>query len=168
MVTAVFLFVPKILSVILIALSPRRAAQFGGVPRLFASVVLETVFSTLLAPLRMIFHTWYVVLNLIGQKLVWKSQARRLKRTSFGEALQAHWVGSVGALVWALIAYAVNKALFWWVAVIVIPLLLAVPISMLCSYPSLGLFFRDHGLFLTPVEVKPSKALQLFHNLFNK
>jgi membrane glycosyltransferase len=47
----------------------------------------------------------------------------------------------------------VNKTLFWWVAVIVIPLLFAVPISVLCSYSSLGMAFRRAGIFLTPVWV---------------
>ncbi|MBF0330537.1 MAG: glucans biosynthesis glucosyltransferase MdoH [Candidatus Omnitrophica bacterium] len=168
MATSACLFIPKILSVVLIALSPRKRAGFGGVPRLFISVVLETIFSTLLAPLRMIFHTWYVVLNLIGQKLVWKSQERHSKRTSFYEALRAHWPGSLGALIWAGIAYAVNKTLFWWVSVIVIPLLFAVPISVFFSYTSLGIFFRQHSLFLTPVEVAPSKVLRRYQELFFK
>lgn len=168
LVTAALLFIPKVLSVALIALTPGKAARFGGVPRLFASVLLETLFSTLLAPLRMIFHTWYVVLNLIGQKLVWKSQARRARRTSFAEAFRAYWPGTVGALVWGAVAYAVNKTLFWWVSVIVIPLLFAVPISVYCSYPSLGQLFRGLGLFLTPVETGPSRVLSRFQGFFSR
>ncbi|MEI6437289.1 MAG: glucans biosynthesis glucosyltransferase MdoH [Candidatus Omnitrophota bacterium] len=168
MVTAVFLFIPKVLSVVLIALSPGKAARFGGLPRLVASVLLETLFSTLLAPLRMIFHTWYVVLNLVGQKLVWKSQVRRSSRTSFAEAFRAYGLGTAGALLWGGIAYAVNKTLFWWVSVIVLPLLFAVPISVFCSYPTLGGFFRQRGLFLTPGEVAPSKVLRRFQELFFK
>lgn len=164
--TAICLFTPKVLSVILIALSPKKAVEFGGVARLSLSVLIETVFSTFLAPLRMIFHSWYVVLNLIGQKLVWGSQARRLKKTSFIEAFRAHIVGSVGAFIWAVVAYAVNKTLFYWVAAIVVPLLFAVPISVLFSYPSVGLFFRKAGIFLTPVEVAPSKVLLRFQILF--
>ncbi|MBF0619709.1 MAG: glucans biosynthesis glucosyltransferase MdoH [Candidatus Omnitrophica bacterium] len=167
MVTSVFLFAPKVLSVVLIALSPRKAARFGGVMRLSLSVLFETVFSTLLAPLRMVFHTWYVILNLIGQKLVWKSQKRRLEVTTLIDAVRAHWIGSVGALAWAVIAYVVNQTLFWWVSVIVIPLLFAVPISMVFSYPSAGIFFREAGLFLTPVEVAPSKALRRFQAFFH-
>ena len=166
MVTAGFLLIPKILSVILISLSPEKRSTFGGVIRLSVSVLLETVFSTLLAPLRMIFHAWYVILNLLGQKLVWKTQSRRSRRTSFAEAFGAYWLGMVAAIVWATIAYAVNKTLFWWVSTIVIPLLFAVPISVFCSYPSLGLFFRHHGLFLTPVETVPSKVLQYYRKFF--
>ena len=85
--TAVFLFSPKILSILLVTLSREKAARFGGVLRMSLSVLLETVFSTLLAPLRMLFHAWYCVLNLIGRKLTWGSQARLQKRTSFREAL---------------------------------------------------------------------------------
>ncbi|NTV30147.1 MAG: glucans biosynthesis glucosyltransferase MdoH [Candidatus Omnitrophica bacterium] len=168
MVTSAFLLIPKVLSVILIALSPGKAARFGGLGRLLASVILETLFSMLLAPLRMIFHTWYVALNLIGQKLVWKSQVRRSHRTSYAEAMRAYGPGTVGALVWGAVAYAVNKTLFWWVSVIVIPLLFAVPISVYFSYPSLGIFFRKHGFFLTPVETAPSKVLQRFREFFFK
>jgi membrane glycosyltransferase len=166
MVTAAFLLLPKIMSVFLIVLSPDRAARFGGVTRLSISVVLETIFSTLLAPLRMIFHAWYVVLNLFGQKLVWKTQLRRSRKTSFAEAFGAYWPGMLGALVWAVISYAVNMTLFWWVSAIVLPLLFAVPISVFCSYPSLGLFFRRYGLFLTPVETAPSGILRNYQKFF--
>ncbi len=166
MATAALLFIPKILSVVLIAVSPQKRAHFGGLARLALSVLLETLFSTLLAPLRMIFHTWYVVLNLIGQKLTWKPQNRRSNRTSLAEALRAYGPGTVGAMVWGALAYAVNKTLFWWVSVIVVPLLFAVPISVFFSYPSLGRFFRARGLFLTPGEIAPSKVLRRFQELF--
>ena len=165
-VTAVFLLVPKVLSVLLIAFSPEKRDRFGGLMRLSASVLLETVFSTLLAPLRMIFHAWYVILNLLGQKLVWKTQSRRSRKTTFAQAFGAYWPGMLGAAVWAIIAYAVNKTLFWWVSTIVLPLLFAVPISVFCSYPSLGLFFRHHGFFLTPVETLPSKVLRSYQKFF--
>ena len=166
MVTAVFLLVPKILSVWLISLSPKKMANFGGGMRLSVSVVLETIFSMLLAPLRMIFHAWYVVLNLLGQKLVWKTQLRRSRKISFAKAFRAYWPGMLGAFIWSVVAYAVNKTLFWWVSVIVLPLLFAVPISVTFSNPSLGLFFRNHGLFLTPVETAPSKVLRYYQKFF--
>jgi len=154
------------LSVFLIAFSPEKRDRFGGLMRLSASVFLETVFSTLLAPLRMIFHAWYVILNLLGQKLVWKTQSRRSRKTTFAQAFGAYWPGMLGAAVWAIIAYAVNKTLFWWVSTIVLPLLFAVPISVFCSYPSLGLFFRNHGFFLTPVETIPSKVIRSYQKFF--
>ena len=166
-VTSVFLFAPKVLSFLLIILSPERLSRFGGFWRLLLSILMETFFSVFLAPIRMIFHTWYVILNLSGQKLMWKRQVRDLKKTSVGEAFRAHWTGSAGALVWAVVAYAVNETLFWWVSLIAVPLILAVPISVLFSYPSIGLFFRKIGLFLTPPEIAPSKVLSRFQELFH-
>ncbi len=158
-VTAVFLFSSKILSFIYIGMSRKRAAGFGGVFRLFVSVVMETLLSTILAPLRMVFHSWYCLLNLTGRKLTWGSQARLQKKTTFKEAFRAHILWSVLALLWGIIAFWVSKTLFWWLSMIVLPLILAIPISMCFSYQSVGLFFRNLGIFLTPLEVKPSKIL---------
>ena len=166
MVTAAFLLIPKVLSVFLIARSSEKTARFGGIGRLSMSVVLETILSTILAPLRMIFHAWYVVLNLLGPRLVWNTQSRRSARVSLAKAFRAYWPAMFGAFVWAGIAYAVNKTLFWWVSATVLPLLFAVPISVSFSNPSLGLFFRHYGLFLTPVETAPSKVLQIYRGLF--
>ena len=168
LVTGTFLLLPKFLGVLLLSFSPGKARRFGGIKNLVLGVVLETVFSTLLAPLRMIFHSWYVVLNIIGQKLVWKPQVRRSQRTSFAEAFHAYGPGMLGAFLWAGLTFMVNKTLFLWVSIIVVPLLLAVPISVFVSYPSLGLFFRQHGLFLTPVETCPSKVVRCFQELFFK
>jgi membrane glycosyltransferase len=167
-VTAIFLFSPKILSVILIGLSRERAQKFGGVLRLTISVILETLFSTMLAPLRMVFHSWYCLLNLTGRKLTWGNQERLQKQTSFREAFRAHFLWSLGALIWGFVAYAVSKTLFWWLSVIVGPLIFGIPISMIFSYPSIGLFFRKLGLFLTPPEQAPSKALQRYQALLSR
>lgn len=165
--TGLFLFTPKILSFVLIVLNPQKRAQFGGVWRLGLSIILETAFSTILAPVRMIFHTWYVLLNLTGQKLSWGSQARLLKKTSFHEAFTAHWPATVLALIWAGIAYSVSQTLFWWVSAIVTPLILGIPISIFYSYSSVGIFLRNMGIFLVPTETAPSTVLQRYQELLD-
>ena len=81
------------------------------------------------------------------------------------EAFRAHFLASAGALVWGLIAYAVSKTLFCWLSVIVVPLVLGIPISMFFSCPSVGIFFRKLGLFLTPPEKMPSKILTRYQSL---
>ncbi|MEW5895065.1 MAG: glucans biosynthesis glucosyltransferase MdoH [Candidatus Omnitrophota bacterium] len=163
--TILFLFTPKMLSFILIAGDHHKRAQFGGLKRLGISIILETIFSTVLAPLRMVFHSWYVVSNLTGKKLSWGAQARLLKKTSFHEAFSAHWLSTIIAIFWAGIAYAINPSLFWWISAIVAPLILGIPISVFYSYSSVGIFFRDMGLFLVPTETNPSKILQRYQQL---
>src|ERR1043165_23719 len=69
--TALLLFVPKILSVLLV---PRAAAgKYGGETKLFSSVASEIFVSALLAPIRMLFHTRFVVTALLGRSVGWKS-----------------------------------------------------------------------------------------------
>jgi membrane glycosyltransferase len=51
--------------------------------RLFASVVLDVVLSSLLAPIRMAFHSRFVFTNLIGRTVVWRSAPREDAETSW-------------------------------------------------------------------------------------
>ena len=47
------LFLPKLLAIAMLALGRGRARPYGGIVRLTASVVLEVVTSSVLAPIRM-------------------------------------------------------------------------------------------------------------------
>src|SRR6185369_12850474 len=57
--TAVVRFAPKILGGVLMLVGDAR--PFGGRLRATVSLLLEIVFSMLLAPIRMLFHTQFVV-----------------------------------------------------------------------------------------------------------
>ena len=86
--TAVLLLAPKVLS--LVALVVRgEAHRFGGAARLFASALIEFVHSLLLAPVRMLFHTQFVLAALTGWRLDWKSPPRDDASTSWREAAGA-------------------------------------------------------------------------------
>ena len=63
-----------------ILLARGEARQYGGAGRLMASVVLESVLATLLAPIRMAFHSRFVLLNLMGREVPWISQRREDRR----------------------------------------------------------------------------------------
>ena len=53
---------PKLLSLLLI-LKNREEHRFGGFIRLAASVILEILVSTALAPIRMWFHSKFVLIS---------------------------------------------------------------------------------------------------------
>lgn len=57
--TMVLLFLPKLLSIILIWC--KGSKEYGGFWRVTVSLLLEVLFSVLLAPVRMLFHTVFVV-----------------------------------------------------------------------------------------------------------
>lgn len=162
-VTTFFLFFPKILSVMW-TIGSGRSYLFGGPLCLIGSVVLETVSSIFLAPIRMLFHTWCVLINLVGGTSAWNKQSRHFRRTSFLEALKAHWIGSLIALVWAVIAFEINETLFLWISLVAIPLISAMMVSIVLSSPRLGIWLKSKGIFLSPVDVSPpQEAISLTH-----
>src|SRR5256712_9703192 len=82
-VIAMILFLPKILSVVLIVLKRRSAPAFGGVVRLSLSMLLQILLSSPLAPTRMAFHSPFVLLNLLRRPVAWRSQGREEITTSW-------------------------------------------------------------------------------------
>ncbi|MEB2286235.1 MAG: glucans biosynthesis glucosyltransferase MdoH [Myxococcales bacterium] len=153
-VTGMILFVPKILSVLLIAVQG-QARAFGGILRLLASVVLDVLLSSLLAPIRMAFHSRFVFTNLIGRTVVWRSQTREDAETSWGDAIRAHGFDTLFASAWGALLYWLNPEYFWWVLPIIGALVLAIPVSVLASRVAAGARARDLGFFLTPEETDP-------------
>jgi membrane glycosyltransferase len=152
-VTAIILFLPKLLSVVLILAKRGESKLFGGPGKLTLSVLLEIIVSSLLAPIRMVFHSRFVLLNLIGRTVAWRSQVRDDSETGWREAIQHHGVDTVVACVWGGCLYWLNPNYFWWVMPIIGALILSVPLSVYASRIRLGARARAAGLFLIPEEV---------------
>ncbi|KAB8146528.1 glucan biosynthesis glucosyltransferase H, partial [Raoultella ornithinolytica] len=72
--TMVLLFLPKLLSIILVWCKGPK--EYGGFIRVTLSLLLEVLFSVLLAPVRMLFHTVFVVSAFLGWEVVWNSPQR--------------------------------------------------------------------------------------------
>ena len=151
------LILPKLLATLLIA--ARGAAPYGGVLRLTASVLLEIVMSALLAPVRMLFHSRFVVAALLGWGIQWKSPPRADRSTSLVQAVRRHGVQTAIGIAWvAVVAWKAPESLPW-IALVATGLLLAVPVSVLSSYSSLGALARRARFFLTPNEAHPPREL---------
>ena len=78
--TAGVLFTPKILGAIHVL--RRGAGRFGGAAGLTLSVLTEMLLSSALAPVRMLFHTQFVLAALTNLQLQWKSPPREDAETS--------------------------------------------------------------------------------------
>jgi membrane glycosyltransferase len=158
-VTLVLLFAPKILSVGF-ALARGEAGQYGGAGKLLASVVFESVLATLLAPIRMAFHSRFVLLNLIGREVPWISQRREDRETPWRDALRHHGRDALVAGAWGSAVLWIAPAYFWWLTPVLLALVLSVPLSVLSSRVRLGELARRRGLFLTPEETAPAQELR--------
>jgi hypothetical protein len=127
--------------------------------RLGASLVVEQLFSTLLAPSMMLFHTSFVLTTLAGRSVSWNAQDRGDRGITFLEALNRHKWHLLLGLAWGVAILWIAPRYIWWMSPILIGLLLSVPLTMLTSLTSAGLWARRHGLLLTPEETEPPSEL---------
>jgi membrane glycosyltransferase len=158
-VTGILLLAPKAMALVAIV-GRGEAGRFGGGARLLASVFVEFLHSLLLAPVRMLFHTQFVVAALTGWRLDWKSPPRDDAATSWREATLRHGVHTMLAVAWA-VAIVVTSATFpWWLSPILGGLLAAIPLSTLTSRARIGRALRERGLMLTPEEYREPRVLR--------
>ena len=157
-VTAMILFLPKILSVVVLVMR-RQAQAYGGGFKLAVSVLLEVLLSSLFAPIRMLFHSRFVVQNLLGRTVSWGSQTREDSETGWWEAIRHHGLDTLFATVWGSALFWLNPHYFWWVTPIIGGLILSIPMSVLASRVRLGDRARGRGLFTIPEESAPPTEL---------
>lgn len=157
--TAVILFLPKLLCLLWIVAKQRNSRCFGGAFKLTMSVVLESVLSTLLAPVRMQFHSKFVLLTLLGQKIGWEAQSREDRGISWHSAMEMHGWGMIAAFVIGSGIFLINRPFLWWLLPILISLILAPATSVYTSRVSIGRSLRRIGLMLIPEEIDPPVEL---------
>ncbi|MDD3514375.1 MAG: glucans biosynthesis glucosyltransferase MdoH [Aminobacteriaceae bacterium] len=161
--TTLLLFLPKFLGAFPILLADFKARLYGGKIRLFLSILFEVILSMILTPIRMVFHSLFVVSTLLGKSVGWGTQSRDDRGTTWREALRAHWWGSLLGIGWGAVVYWITPSFFWWISPITFSLALSAPISVFTGRAAVGRLFRKAGLFLIPEEVElppPLRALE--------
>ncbi len=150
--TGVLLFGPKILALILRLWSTRSSRRFGGRLALLLSFVLEVVFSTLLAPVMMLFHTGFVVRILAGKAVGWPAQPRGDRGMAWRQALARHTGHVALGLLTLAVLGTLAPSFVPWIMPAVAGLLLSVPLAVLSSRRGIGVAARRLRLFVTPEE----------------
>jgi membrane glycosyltransferase len=158
-ITVAVLFLPKFFGALLAVRDARLRRGFGGAARLFVSLGLEQLFSILLAPAMMLFHTTFVVTTLAGKPVVWHAQERGDRGIGVLEALLRHkWHLAIG-LAWGAVILYFAPRYIWWLAPVLAGMVLAVPLTVITSRTGIGVWLRKHRLLLTPEEAEPPKEL---------
>ena len=157
--TLCMLFLPRALGIAAVLLNGQQQA-YGGSASLLRSALLETLIALLQAPIRMLAHTLFVVVALTGLKLEWKSPPREAAAVPWRVALQqlAPMSGIIVALA-AGIALIDASALVWLLPV-GLPLLLAIPMTVLTSKVGVGTAMRAQNYLLIPEESKSPAVLR--------
>jgi len=159
--TLTALLLPKIMGLSLALLRRVHRDVFGGVLRLCASVLMEIVFSTLLAPIMMLLQSTFVAEVLFARRSVaWMTQSRDDRGLEWREAFQRHAGHTALGVLWAGALFALAPHFFWWLAPIWLGLVLSVPLSVWSSRRNVGRALMRAGLLLTPEETRPPRELR--------
>ncbi|MBU75435.1 MAG: glucans biosynthesis glucosyltransferase MdoH [Pseudoalteromonadaceae bacterium] len=156
-ITAVLLLLPKLMGVIVTLVHRNKA--FGGTMKLIAGSVIETIFAIVIAPLMMVFHSYFVVCVFLGKKVSWDAQPREGRMVPWKEAIGYTLFSTITAIIWGGVAYYFTPTFFWWLSPILVGLILAAPIVRYSSSIGLGVKMRKMGLFLCPSEVENDDTL---------
>ena len=156
-VTIVLLLLPKLMGIIVTLI--HRNKQFGGSFKLILGSIIETVFAIIIAPLMMVFHSYFVVCVFLGKKVTWDAQPRSGRMVPWQEAIGYTLLSTLIALAWGGIAYYFTPVFFWWLSPILVGLILAAPIVRYSSSIGLGVKLRKMGIFICPSEVDNNDTL---------
>lgn len=153
--TAVVLFLPKLLALLDVFLSG-QVRGYGGAYRLCLSFLVELAVSTLLAPIRMMAHTRFVIGALLDIRPQWVGQNRDAE-IRWSTVLIRHGPEMVLAAAWGGFALWLQSVYFFWSLPVALPLILAAPTIMLSGRKRLAQWFTKHGL-LTVAEERARPA----------
>jgi membrane glycosyltransferase len=157
--TLCLLFLPRILGIAAVVMR-REQHQYGGVGGLLKSAALESTLAIVQAPVRMLAHSLFVVVALTGIKLDWKSPPREAAavpwRIAFSQLAPMTLVIAVLAVGIALI----DAGALAWLMPVGLPLLLAIPLTVLTSQIALGNAMRDRGFLVIPEESRSPAVLR--------
>ncbi|RYX89021.1 MAG: glucans biosynthesis glucosyltransferase MdoH [Comamonadaceae bacterium] len=157
--TLCMLFMPRLMGLAAVFMK-REQKNFGGTMALLASAAVETVLALLQAPLRMLGHSLFVLVALTGLKLEWKSPPREANGVSWIDAARSLApMTVVVALLGGGIA-AIDAGALVWLIPAAIPLMLAVPLTVLTSHVELGTWMRNQDILLIPEESRSPAVLK--------
>ncbi|MBI5721380.1 MAG: glucans biosynthesis glucosyltransferase MdoH [Burkholderiales bacterium] len=165
--TLVLLLLPRVLAVLAV-LARREQVQYGGTVRLVASALAELALSAMQAPLRMLAHSLFVLSALTGLKLDWRSPSRQADAVAWRDAwarvgrlvlppalIVTLWMGlDLGGDGLGLAGAAGTQG---WL--LLMPLMLAVPLTVVSASPAVGRLAERAGLLWNPEARCPPRTL---------
>jgi membrane glycosyltransferase len=157
--TLVLLYGPKLVCCVSLLRDRQACRAHGGGRRLALSVLAESAFSSLIAPIVMLSHSWFVVSFLLGRRVGWTVQRRcdgGLDWRTASRAFAPHTAIALAAAV--AIWHYVPSALPWYGPLLAGPAC-AIPLCFASSTSLLGRAALRRRLFLVPSETVGLRVL---------
>ena len=166
--TLVLLYAPKLLALMVLLAQPDAVKNHGGTWNILRSVVLESIFATLFAPVVMLVHSWFIFNIVVGRATGWGTQTRDDRALPFWLVFREYWphtlIGMLAAL--ALYRYAPNS--LGWFVPLLLGLILTIPLVQISSSLKLGAALAHDDLFLVPSETQTIAVLKRAHQLLER
>jgi membrane glycosyltransferase len=163
--TMALLYGPKILAVTALLEDAEATRAHGGTGAVLWSAGLEALFSTLMAPIVMLQHSWYVVSILMGMATGWNAQTRTDGALPLGLVARKFAPHTLIGTAATIFLWQYASGSFDWFIPLLAGMLLAIPLVVFSSSPLLGRLARDENLFLVPSETHGSPVLRRAHEL---
>lgn len=163
--TMVLLFGPKLLAILTLLEDVQATRAHGGTAAVIKSALAEAIFSTLMAPIVMLQHSWYVVSIILGMATGWNAQTRTDRALPLGLVAAKFAPHTLIGVAAGYLIYNYVPVDFGWFALLLAGLLVSIPLVVLSSSPLLGRLAREDRFFLVPSETWGSKVLSRAHAL---
>jgi membrane glycosyltransferase len=146
------IYAPKWLGYGELLISREKRARYGGAARLFAGIVVETMFTLLLDAVQMPHKALALARHALGRTTRWLPQNRRERGVTWAEAARTFWLHTLfGLVIFALLARGSGGAVLW-----ALPfaggLPLAIPFCVLTSAPAFSAWLRRQRVAAIPEE----------------
>ncbi len=152
--TILVLLAPKLLAFMALLADRRSRRAAGGTPRLFVSLMLETLIGGLIAPVAMLLQTGAVASILAGRDSGWNAQRRDDGSVPLAAVWRSYRLHTVAGILLAGFAYAVSLPLMLWTLPVLIGLVFAVPLVASTASRAAGQATRRAGLLAIPEETR--------------
>ncbi len=166
--TLVLLYAPKLLALMVLLAQPDAVKAHGGVANILRSVVLESVFATLFAPIVMLAHSWFLFNIVVGRATGWGTQTRDDRSLPFWFVFREYWPHTLIGALSAFVLYRYAPDSLGWFVPLLLGLILTIPLVQISSSPKLGAALARDNLFLVPSETGTIPVLKRAHQLLEK
>ena len=162
--TLILLYAPKLLAMGVALRDPANVRAHGGAGAFLRSVLGESLFATLFAPIVMLAHSWYVISILMGIATGWGSQVRNDRALPLWFVIRRYWPHTLIGIGGTLLLWRFAPDDLPWYGPLLLGLWLTIPLVRLTSSFRLGAAAR-RGLFLVPSETVKLPVLERAHRL---
>ena len=166
--TLVLLYAPKLLALMVLLAEPAQVKAHGGVANILRSVVLESIFATLFAPVVMLVHSWFIFNIVIGRATGWGTQTRDDRALPFWLVFREYWPHTLIGIASAALLYRFAPDSLEWFVPLLLGLILTIPLVQITSSLKLGAALARDKLFLVPSETGVIPVLKRAHQLLAK